>query len=118
MPTHQPHPACTHRRTNRSPAHALGPIKRRWDAIAIDQLRAELARLDQENRWLREDNSRLQREVDSAQDCAHAAEAYRMAVEFQLASVEESAQHAGLALSTPRIGITPDAQFGLVAGVP
>lgn len=88
--------------------------KRRWDALAADQLRAELEQVSNERDALAKRIAELERECSSAHDYAWSEEVHRGALSDQLNDLLETARRAGISLRVRPIGMTRNGQIGLI----
>lgn len=88
--------------------------KRRWDALAADQLRAELEQVAAERDGLIARAERAEDEARRAGDWAFSEEMYRGAVQNQLTELLATARRAGICLNVRPIGMTIDGQIGLI----
>ena len=92
--------------------------RRRWDALAADQLRAELARVSDERDALAARVEKAEHEAASAYNDAHSESNYRGVLSDQLDDLLATARRAGITLNVRPIGLTIDGQIGLVRGAP
>ncbi len=87
--------------------------KRRWDALAADQLRAELEQVAAERDALLTRVEAVELATRRADDWAFGEEMHRTAVADQLTELLATARRAGISLQVPPIGMTRDGQIGL-----
>lgn len=87
--------------------------KRRWDALAADQLRVELEKVAAE----RDDlfaRVRAAEQAESRASCyAFGEEMHRAAIQDQIAELLLIARRAGISLRVPPVGMTRGGMIGL-----
>ena len=91
------------------PVSNLETIHRRWDAMAADQLRAEVERLTAENDSLRGDLNFAQSHSDGADFYFNLAQAERVRCEALL----RTARRAGIDLRAPGVSLTREGCLSL-----
>lgn len=89
-------------------------IKRRWDVLAADQLRAELELVAAERDALGQRAAKLEGQLAEAEDWAEAELRFRSAVQGQMDELLATARRAGICLNVRPIGMTRDCQIGLI----
>lgn len=88
--------------------------KRRWDALAADQLRAELEQVAAERDALLARVDAAEQTARRAEDWAFGEEAHRSALADQLTELLATARRAGIRLNVVPVGMTRDGQIGLI----
>ena len=91
-------------------------LVRRWDALAAEQLRAELTRISAERDALLDRVEKAEQVARWADSHAFAEETHRCALQDQLDELLDTARRAGISLRVRPIGMTRDGQIGLMAG--
>jgi len=88
--------------------------RRRWDSLAADQLRAELARVSAERDALIARAERAEEAAARADDWAFGEHTHRTAMQDQVGDLLATARRAGITLNVRPIGMTKSGQIGLV----